>query len=112
MPIGTVKFFDNAKGYGFITNEAGGNDAFVHITAGQAAQLGTAVIGGAGCPRGIRARSSPGLNVDARGDGFELADAFLQVRQLDPAAGRGHGGFGAAGWRAPAASAPASPAIP
>ncbi|HEX9807827.1 MAG TPA: cold shock domain-containing protein, partial [Alteraurantiacibacter sp.] len=29
MPIGTVKFFDNAKGYGFITNEAGGNDAFV-----------------------------------------------------------------------------------
>ena len=24
MPIGTVKFFDTAKGYGFITNEAGG----------------------------------------------------------------------------------------
>ena len=23
MPIGTVKFFDNSKGYGFITNEAG-----------------------------------------------------------------------------------------
>ena len=39
MPIGTVKFFDNAKGYGFITNEAGGNDAFVHMTAVQAAGM-------------------------------------------------------------------------
>ncbi|HET9352457.1 MAG TPA: cold-shock protein [Sphingomicrobium sp.] len=41
MPIGTVKFFDNAKGYGFITNEAGGNDAFVHMTAVQAAGMTT-----------------------------------------------------------------------
>jgi len=41
MPIGTVKFFDNAKGYGFITNEAGGPDAFVHITAVEQAGLGT-----------------------------------------------------------------------
>jgi cold shock protein len=41
MPIGTVKFFDNAKGYGFITNEAGGNDAFVHMTAVQAAGMST-----------------------------------------------------------------------
>lgn len=41
MPIGTVKFFDNTKGYGFITNEAGGNDAFVHMTAVQAAGMST-----------------------------------------------------------------------
>ena len=41
MPIGTVKFFDNAKGYGFITNEAGGTDAFVHMTAVQAAGMST-----------------------------------------------------------------------
>ena len=41
MPIGTVKFFDNAKGYGFITNEAGGNDAFVHITSVEAAGMTT-----------------------------------------------------------------------
>ena len=41
MPTGTVKFFDNAKGYGFITNEAGGNDAFVHISAVEAAGMST-----------------------------------------------------------------------
>lgn len=41
MPTGTVKFFDSSKGYGFITNEAGGNDAFVHVTAVEAAGMST-----------------------------------------------------------------------
>ena len=41
MPTGTVKFFDSSKGYGFITNEAGGADAFVHMTAVQAAGMST-----------------------------------------------------------------------
>ncbi len=41
MPTGTVKFFDETKGYGFITNEAGGSDAFVHMTAVQAAGMST-----------------------------------------------------------------------
>ncbi len=41
MPIGTVKFFDTAKGYGFITNEAGGKDAFVHVSAVEAAGMQT-----------------------------------------------------------------------
>jgi CspA family cold shock protein len=41
MATGTVKFFNTDRGYGFITNEAGGPDAFVHVTAVEAAGMGT-----------------------------------------------------------------------
>ena len=41
MPIGTVKFFNESKGYGFIAPEGGGQDAFVHISAVERSGMST-----------------------------------------------------------------------
>ena len=39
MSVGTVKWFNSTKGYGFIEPEDGGADVFVHITAVQASGM-------------------------------------------------------------------------
>jgi CspA family cold shock protein len=39
MAIGTVKWFNPTKGFGFIMPQDGGTDVFIHITAVQAAGL-------------------------------------------------------------------------
>ena len=41
MPVGTVKWFNPAKGYGFIEPEDGSKDAFGHISAVERAGLTT-----------------------------------------------------------------------
>lgn len=45
MAIGTVKFFNATKGYGFIAPENGDKDVFVHISAVERAGLGTLTEG-------------------------------------------------------------------
>jgi CspA family cold shock protein len=41
MPVGTVKFFNTSKGFGFIQPEGGGKDVFVHATAVEASGMRT-----------------------------------------------------------------------
>jgi CspA family cold shock protein len=45
MATGTIKFFNAAKGFGFIAPESGGKDVFVHISAVERAGLGTLTEG-------------------------------------------------------------------
>ena len=45
MITGTVKFFNSAKGFGFITPNDGSKDAFVHISAVENAGMSTLTEG-------------------------------------------------------------------
>ena len=41
MPTGKIKWFNPTKGYGFIENDAGGKDIFLHISALEEAGIDT-----------------------------------------------------------------------
>ncbi len=41
MPVGTVKWFNATKGFGFIQPEDGSKDVFVHISAVESSNLGS-----------------------------------------------------------------------
>lgn len=45
MAIGTVKWFNPSKGFGFIEPESGGSDVFVHASAVEKAGMGTLTEG-------------------------------------------------------------------
>ncbi len=45
MPVGTVKWFNPAKGFGFIQPSDGGKDVFLHISTVERAGLGSLAEG-------------------------------------------------------------------
>ena len=45
MATGTIKWFNNKKGFGFIIPDEGGSDIFVHVTAVQKAGMRTLAEG-------------------------------------------------------------------
>ena len=78
MTIGTVKFFNTSKGFGFISPEGGGKDVFVHATAVEAAGMRTLNEG---------QKVSFDIQPDARGS--KAANMKLGLKAIGrPAAGR------------------------
>jgi len=65
---GTVKFFNQAKGYGFVSPEDGGKDVFVHVTAVQRAGIPELVEG---------QRLSFEIQADKRGRGPQAVELQL-----------------------------------
>ena len=77
MPSGTVKWFNRAKGYGFIEPEDGDKDAFVHISAVQSAGLETLDEGQKiqyELVDGSNGKTSAESIVDLSGGGGQVAD--------------------------------------
>ena len=69
MTTGTVKWFNPAKGFGFIEPEEGGNDAFVHISAVERAGLDTLTEG-----QKVSYELTPGQNGKSSAENLAVVD--------------------------------------
>ncbi|HZD26916.1 MAG TPA: cold-shock protein [Alphaproteobacteria bacterium] len=69
MATGTVKWFNSVKGYGFITPDEGGKDAFVHISAVERAGLHSLNEG-----QRVSYDLQPGRNGKFSAENLKLAD--------------------------------------
>ena len=75
MPTGSVKWFNQVKGFGFIEPDGGGADVFVHVSAVQQAGLATLADG-----QRVEFEMGPGR------DGRDMATS---LKPLDPSADQG-----------------------
>ncbi len=69
MPIGTVKWFNSAKGFGFIEPEDGSKDAFVHISAMERAGISSLDEG-----QKVEYELQPGRNGKSSAENLKLVD--------------------------------------
>ncbi len=69
MAIGTVKWFNSMKGYGFIEPEGGGKDAFVHISAVERAGISSLNEG-----QRVEFEIQPGQNGKSSAENLKLID--------------------------------------
>jgi len=69
MANGTVKWFNSVKGYGFITPDEGGKDAFVHISAVERAGLHSLNEG-----QRVSYELQPGRNGKSSAENLKLVD--------------------------------------
>ena len=69
MTIGTVKWFNMAKGYGFIAPEDGSTDSFVHISAMERAGISSLSEG-----QKVEFELQPGRNGKSSAENLKLVD--------------------------------------